>query len=341
MSKPPALRVVNEEIESAALEGNRYGDPTRRLTPVILPPSYDSEPGRRYPVLYVLAAFTGTGWQLLGRSPLAESLDERIARLFAEDPSLPEFITVLPDCFTALGGSQYVNSPGLGRYEDHLVLEVVPTIDRRYRTLPAAAHRAVVGRSSGGIGALWLAMNHPDVFGAVGSHAGDGYFRLSLVPELSKFCRRVRRYGGPEGALKHWLSLSRGGTRPGELFDVMTVLASAAAYSPDDGAALGFRLPIDWQTATIDPEVFERWLRFDPIEICSEPRYLDALRRQRLIFLDAGTRDEYYLDLAARRLSGRLTALGVRHTHEEFDDGHMGTTYRFDRSLPLLARAIS
>jgi S-formylglutathione hydrolase FrmB len=336
-----AVRVVHEEIESAALAGNRHGDPTRRLTPVILPPSYDRDPGRRYPVIYVLAAFTGTGWQLLSRSPLAESLDERIARLCAQDPDLPEFITVLPDCFTALGGSQYVNSPGLGRYEDHVVSEIVPHIDRRYRTLPLARHRGVVGRSSGGIGALWLAMNHPEVFGAVGSHAGDGYFRLSLPPELNKFCRRVRRYGGPEGALKHWLSLSRGGSRPGELFDVMTILASAAAYSPDPDSPLGFRLPVDWQTAALDEEVFARWLRFDPIEICSEPRYRDALASMRLLFLDAGTRDEYYLDLAARRLASRLGALGIRHTHEEFDDGHMSTTYRFDRSLPLLARALS
>lgn len=340
-SAPSPLRVVNEEIDSSVLAGNRYGDPTRRLTPVILPPSYDRDSQRRYPVIYILAAFTGTGWQMLGRSPLAESLDERIARLFAEDATTPEFITVLPDCFTALGGSQYVNSPGLGRYEDHVVREVVPHIDRRYRTLPSPSHRGVVGRSSGGIGALWLAMNHPELFGAVGSHAGDGHFRLSLPPELNKFCRRVRRYGGPEGTLKHWLSLSRGGTRPGDLFDVMTIFAQAAAYSPDPEAPLGFRLPVDWKTAELDEEVFARWLRFDPTEICGEPAYRDALASMRLLFLDAGTRDEYYLDHAARRLASRLGALGIRHTHEEFDDGHMNTTYRFDRSLPLLARALA
>ena len=338
-------RIVYETVDSAVLVGNRWGDPTRRTTPVLLPPSYDRPESaeRRYPTVYVLAAFTGTGWQMLSRSPLAESLDERIARLYREDPSLPEAIFVLPDCFTALGGSQYVNSPALGRYEDHVVSEVVALVDRRYRTLPSSRHRAVVGRSSGGIGALWLGMNHPDVFGAIASHAGDGAFRTTIPLELLKLSRRVRRYGGPEGALAHWLGLGKA-PRSGDLFDVMGMLASAAAYSPvaraGDGSGLGFELPVDWQTGRVDDSVLSRWLRFDPVEICGEPRYTEALLGMQLVFLDAGTRDEYYLDLAARQLAARLDALGVDFLHEEFDDGHMGTTYRFDRSLPLLLRAV-
>jgi enterochelin esterase family protein len=335
-------RVVHEVVDSQVLIGNRLGDPTARLTPVLLPPSYDRAPDRRYPVIYLLAALTGTGWQLLSRSPLAESLDERLGRLYREDPTLPEAIVVLPDCYTALGGSQYVNSPALGRYEDHVTREVVPLIDRRYRTLAAPAHRAVVGRSSGGIGALWLAMNHPELFGAVASHAGDGYFRATVLPELLKFCRAVRRYGGPEGAMQKWLGHNaHKSPRSGDLFGIASVLVSAAAYAPDDTAPLGFALPIDWQTAALREEAFARWLRFDPVEICGEAPYLSALRGLRLVFLDAGTRDEYFLDLAARQLATRLSALGVPVVHEEFDDGHMNTAYRFDRSLPLLLRAIA
>lgn len=344
MTFPPALstscRVVCETVESACLQGNRLGDPSARSTAVILPPSYDRDPARRYPVIVVLAAFASAGWQLLNRAPLAEALDERLARLHQSDPAMPECILVIPDCWTALGGSQYVNSPALGRYEDHVVREVVPLIDRRYRTLPLAAHRAVIGRSSGGIGALWLVMNHPEVFGAVASHAGDGFFRATLPPELLKFCRRVRRYGGPQGVLAHWLGLGKA-QRSSDLFDVMTILASAAAYSPDAADPLGFALPVDWQTATLRDEVMARWLRYDPVEICGEEPYRSALAGMRLLYLDAGTRDEYYLDLAARQLAARLTRLGIAHQHEEFDDGHMNTNYRFDRSLPLLARAIA
>jgi S-formylglutathione hydrolase FrmB len=333
-------RIVHEVVKSTALAGNRYGDPTERLTPVILPPSYDREPGRRYPVLYVLAAFAGTGWQMITRSPFAEALDERLARLYAADPTLPECIVVLPDCCTALGGSQYVNSPVLGGYEDHVVSEVVPLIDQRYRTRPRAAHRGVVGRSSGGLGALWLAMRHPELFGAVASHAGDGYFRATLLPEMLRFCRRVRRYDGPEGVLAHWLSLGKGQRHP-ELFDVMTILTSGAAYSPAPETPLGFVLPFDWRTSELDEAIFARWLRFDPVEICQQPPYRQALAGMRLIYLDAGTRDEYFLDLGTRMLAERLRNLNIAVTHEEFDDGHRNTNYRFDRSLPLLARAIA
>lgn len=336
----PPCRVVQEIVSSQVLRDNPLGDPTERVTPVLLPPSYDREPERRYPVIYLLAAFTGTGWQLLNRSPFAEALDERLSRLYRASPAMPEVIVVLPDCFTALGGSQYVNSPALGRYEDHVTQEVVPQIDRRYRTLAAAAHRGVVGRSSGGIGALWLAMNHPGLFGAVASHAGDGYFRLTMPAELLKFCRRVRRYGGPEGAMRHFLSLGKQ-PRGGDLFELAAVLASGAAYSPDAATPLGFALPIDWQTATLDEAVLDRWLRFDPVEICTEEPYRSALCSQRLVFLDAGNRDEYYLDLTAQKLATRLRAIGANVVHEEFDDGHMNTTYRFDRSLPLLAQALS
>ena len=340
MTRP--CRIVHELIESAVLAGNPFGDPTLRDTPVVLPPSYDDDPQRRFPVIVLLASFTATGWQQLNRSPLAEALDERLARLYAADPSLPQAIVVLPDCYTALGGSQYVDSPALGRYASHIIDEVIPLVDRRYRTLAAPAHRGVLGRSSGGIGALWLGMNYPQVFGALASHAGDGYFRLTQMPELLKYQRRVRRYGGPEALLKQLLSIAaQKGQRSGDLFDLMTFLSCGAAYSPDPQSPLGFRLPIDWQTGTIDEAVFQRWLRFDPVEICAEEPYRSALRGMKLVYLDAGTRDEYHLDAAARQLAARLRALGVNVVHEEFDDGHMNTNYRYDRSLPLLCRTLA
>jgi enterochelin esterase family protein len=334
-----SCRVVYETVKSAALIGNRFGDPTERITPIILPPSYDREPGRRYPVIYLLPAFAGSAAQLLARAPYAEALDERLGRLYAGEPAMPECIVVIPDCLTALGGSQYVNSPVLGAYEDHVCHEVVPLVDRRYRTQDSAAHRAVIGRSSGGIGALWLAMRHPELFRAVASHAGDGYFRATLIPELLRFCRSVRRYNGPEGALAHWLSLGKAARNP-DLFDVMSVLTNGAAYSPEKDAPLGFVLPVDFRTGTIDDAILQRWLRYDPVEVCSEEPYRRALAGMALIYLDAGTKDEYFLDLSARRLAQRLRGLGIAVVHEEFEDGHRNTTYRFDRSLPLVARAI-
>ena len=125
-------RVVYEVVRSQVLIGNRLGDPTERVTPVILPPSYEREPERRYPVIYLLAALTGTGWQLLNRSPFSEALDERLCRLYRENPAMPEVIVVLPDCFTALGGSLTASSMV------NIVKATLRSMPRGYRIAGAA-----------------------------------------------------------------------------------------------------------------------------------------------------------------------------------------------------------
>ena len=104
---------------SQVLTGNRLGDPTQREVWCYLPPGY-RESKERYPVIYFLSGFTGTGRMLFNYDPWIESMDRRLDRLIAEG-SMPPVICVLPDCFTRLGGSQYVNSTATGRYEDRLV----------------------------------------------------------------------------------------------------------------------------------------------------------------------------------------------------------------------------
>ena len=82
----------------------------------------------------------------------------------------------VPDCCTALGGNQYVNSSALGSYEDYLIQELVPFVDKNFRTKPSAKNRACFGKSSGGYGAMLQGMKHPDVWGAIGNLSGDAYF---------------------------------------------------------------------------------------------------------------------------------------------------------------------
>src|SRR6185436_18257101 len=132
---PPAraqleMTVEILEFESRVLRGNPLGDPPLRRTPVYLPPSY---PRQRYPVLFMLTGFTGFGEMMVQRQAWSESLPERLDRLI-RTKKMGEAIVVMPDCFTRLGGSQYVNSSATGRYEDHVVRELVPYIDARYRT---------------------------------------------------------------------------------------------------------------------------------------------------------------------------------------------------------------
>jgi enterochelin esterase family protein len=326
--------VMIETVESRALAGNPLGDPAARRVAIWLPPSYAAETSRRYPVIYWLAGYAGTGELMFSGTPWQPGLGERLDRLIG-DKRMGEAIVVAPDGFSRWGGAQYLDSPAAGRYETHLTAEVIPAIDQRFRTVAARDARAIGGKSSGGFGALVLAMRRPELFAAVASHAGDMYFELSLLPDLPVAARTLRRHGGVGAFVRQFEAAEK---KSGGDFTTMMVVAMAAAYSPDAGRPDGVALPFDVETGEIDWEVWRRWKAWDPVEMAAG--HAEALRAMKLIFLDAGTRDEHNLDLGARIFARRLHALGIASEHQEFDDGHRGTAYRYDVSLPKLAAAI-
>ncbi len=336
MSADSPLRgtVIVETIESRALAGNPLGDPHARRAAIWLPPSYATAPERRYPVIYWLAGYGGTGEMMFADSPWQPGLGARLDGLVASG-RMGEAIVVAPDGFTRWGGAQYVDSSALGDYETYLVCEVLPAIDARFRTRSARDARAIGGKSSGGFGALTLAMRNPDFFTAVASHAGDMYFELSVIPDLAVAARTLRRHGGIAGFLAHFEAQQ---VKDGAAFTTMMVLAYAGAYSPDRDRPQGVALPFDIDSGEIDWAVWRRWKAWDPVDMVET--HAEALRRMRLIFVDAGTRDEHNLDLGARIFVRRLRALGIGCDHEEFDGGHRGTAYRYEVSLPKLAAAI-
>jgi S-formylglutathione hydrolase FrmB len=334
MSETASGRVAVLRHSSKALRGNALGDPHERDVYCYLPPRYDDE-SRRYPVLYFLSGFTGTGRMHLNFDPWVESIDARLDRLISSG-ALPPAICVLPDCFTRLGGSQYVNSSATGRYEDYLVDEIVPLVDEKFRTLASRDHRGVIGKSSGGYGALVLAMRHPDVFGALGSHAGDAYFAYCYLPDFVKLTLGIGRHGGVEGFLRHFAALPK---KTKEAMEVLNILAMAACYSPNPAAPLGIDLPVVLPTGEIRAEVWDRWVENDPVHMARS--HAHALRSMRMIFVDAGLRDEFNLQMGARIFCSRLDALDIRYTYEEFDDTHMAINYRYDRSLIALGNALA
>ena len=325
--------VVQVEFSSRVLRRNPLGDPSVRRLPVYLPPGYATS-SRRYPVLFALSGFTGSGRSWLNTSPWGEALDARLDRLHATGVLAPT-IVVMPDCCTRWGGSQYLDSSATGRYEEHLIGEVVPWVEKNCRTLPGRAHRGVFGKSSGGYGALRLGMRHPEVFGAVACHSGDMGFEFCYFPDFPKFLRQVERHGGVAGFVRAFEASPR---KSHELFDAMNILAMAACYSPQPGRPFGIGLPMHLHTGALDRGTWERWLRQDPLRLL--PRHAAALRSLRLLYLDCGSSDEFALHLGARQFHAGLQRLGIRHRYEEFDDGHMNVSYRLDRSLPLLRRAL-
>jgi len=322
------------EFESEVLRGNPAGDPHVRHLPVWTPPSYGSEPARRYPVLYVLTGFTGRGRMLLNDNPWSPSLDDRLDGLVAAG-RCGEMIVVMPDCWTRFGGSQYLDSAATGRYAEHLVAELVPWVDANFRTRGTRDARGVAGKSSGGFGALTLGMKHADVFAAVACHSGDMYFEFCYLPDLPKTLSILQESGGPRAFLERFEAKLQKGK---DDFLALNMLAMAACYSPDPGAELGIAMPADLTTAEIRDDVWARWLAHDPLRLVRT--HADALRSLKLLYLDCGRKDEFHLHHGSRRFVRELEALGIAHHYEEFDDGHMNVPYRYDTSLPLLARAL-
>ena len=322
-----------ETISSVVLKDNPLGDPRRREVPVYLPPSYGTKRGRRYPVLYFLVGFAGSGRGAVNYNPWKENLAERFDRLIAEKKAR-EAILVIPDCFTAYGGSQYLNSSATGRYEDHVALELPGFVDDKFATVRSAEGRALLGHSSGGFGALTLGMRHPDIFGHVCSHSGDCAFDACYAADLLGLCVALRKYGG---SVPRFVSdFRRSRDKSGFGHGAINAIGMSACYSPNPGSALGFDLPVDVRTGASIPAVWRRWEAIDPVRAAA--RRAGALARLKTLWFDAGARDEFYLQLGARRLSDELKRLGVKHVYQEHEFGHMDMQPRYDVSLSLLSK---
>lgn len=320
------------QVSAPSLEGNPLGDPIVRTTPVYLPKGH-GEAGRRFPVVYFLHPFTGSALAWLNAQPFSPSVPERIDRLIASQ-AVPPFIGVFVDGWTALGGSQWINSSAIGPYADYLARDVVDWADRTLPTIPEARARAVTGRSSGGYGALVMGRDFPQVFGHVAANAADACFEYCYLGDLPKAAAGLLKAGGPEAWFRDFVRRAAETKMRGDDHPVLNVLAMAAAYSPRPGAPLGLELPFEAETGRLRPEVWNRWLEADPVRFI--PKHLDSFRQLRTLFLDCGNRDEFNLRWGARMMVEALRGGGVPVTHEEFDDGHMGTNYRYDRALSLL-----
>ncbi len=336
MSTRMSSRIAYSMITSSVLVGNPLGDPEVRALPVYLPPSYDADPERRYPVVWMLTGFTGRGQMLLNDDLWTPTIQQRIDRLIAQ--GMAEIIMALPDCTTRYGGSQYINSEATGRYEDYLIDELVPFVDAHYRTLPSSRHRAVMGKSSGGYGAIIYGMKHPDVFSALACHSGDMAFDLCYRPDFPQLISRIAMNGyDPQAFFEEFLAKPKKSGADGA---ALNMLAMAACYSPNlEAIGLPIDFPIDLYSCELRPEVWARWLEHDPVELVG--RYVENLKQLNVLFIDCGTRDEFNLQYGARILVNRLKLAGVAYEHQEFDDDHGSISYRYDVSLPKLVQQIS
>jgi S-formylglutathione hydrolase FrmB len=321
--------VAVHRFDSARLRGNPLGDPSERELHVYLPPGHD--PAEPTPALLALTGFTGSGAMLFNADALGEDLRRRLDRLILSG-ACPRVIVVAPDCFTRVGGNQYINSTATGPYEDYLLEDVMPFVAARHRVKAWG----VFGKSSGGYGAIMLAMRHPDAFRALADHSGDACFELCYMPDFGAALDAFRDAGGPERWLERfWADANR---HRRKWMKPLNILGMAAHYSPNPSSPLGLDLPFDLSTGELRRDVWERWRACDPVNLVE--RHAEGLQKLRLIYLDCGVRDEFNLHWGARALAAKLRLHGLSPRHEEFDDGHMSVSYRYDVSVPLLAKAL-
>jgi enterochelin esterase family protein len=325
-------RISMESFSSHCLKRNPLKDPHVREVPVYVPPGYEQS-RKRYPVVYWLTGFSGRGRMLLNRSAFGEGIDERLDRLIASKKISP-MIVVMPDCFTRYGGSQYLDSTATGRYETHIIQELIPYIDKKYRTLREPSQRAVMGKSSGGFGAIVLAMRHPDVFGVTICHSGDMAFEYCYLPDFPQAMIELEKHKTVQKYLDAFYKKPK---KSMEDLLTLNVIAMAACYSPNPKTKPHlFDLPFDEKTGQLRADVWKRWLAWDPVRMVE--RHKQALRRLK-IFLDCGTKDEFRLYAGARIFSSELKKLRIQHVYEEFEDTHMDIAYRYDRSLQFISQA--
>ena len=330
-----AGRLDELTIDSEALTANPLGDPHRRPLYVYTPPGYDDESDRRYPSIYVLQGLTGQVDMWRARKAFTRTTPELIDDSFDATESV-RAIVVFVDAWTSLGGSQFVDSAGTGRYHTYLCDEVVPFVDGRYRTLDGADHRGVAGKSSGGYGAMVTPMLRPDLFGGLVTHAGDALFEACYLPDFREAARALRdAYDGSYDAF--WADFrSRPGRSKSTDGTLLNVWCMAACYSADPDGTV--RLPFEPLTGRLLPEVWDRWLAWDPVRMASGRA--DALRGLRAIWIDAGKRDDFYLDLGADAFRAELVRLGVagdRVRYELFDGTHAGIDWRYPEAIGWLA----
>jgi S-formylglutathione hydrolase FrmB len=270
-------------------------------------------------------------------TPWTPSYPDLIAEL---DPAA---VVVLVDAFTAVGGSQFLDSPGIGKYHTYLCDELVPYIDANFPTVPQREHRGIQGKSSGGYGSMITPLLRPDLFGGLATHAGDALFELCYARDFAPAARALREeYDGSYDAF--WADFRSGRpvlSKPSDEVLVNTYAMAAAYSARADGSV---ELPFDLETGEILQEVWARWLRFDPVVLAREDEHRGTLRGLEAVWIDSGRSDEYHLELGAIAFHREVMASGIpedRVHFELFAGKHAGLTWRYPLALAFLVERLS
>jgi len=326
------------QFSSVALKGFPVGDPHERRFPVYLPPNYSATRSEPYPVVFLLSGWGAKSSHYLAEDsafdlPLQTRWDQSIA-----SGKLKPFIAVFPDGTSKLGCGQYVNSTAIGNHQDYLCDELVDWVDGKFHTHRDSNFRIVAGHSSGGFGALVAGMMRPDVFKFVCCSAGDSFYEVSLLPNLSKAIIEIEKAGGLEGFLKKFRAEPSSRNIAIGQIETMLTLNMCACYAPNPRKPpLYADLFFDLSTGEVVKEVWDRILAWDPLRMID--RYAEGLKSLKWVQLECGLQDQHGLQLGHRQLSRAFHARGIPHELVEYPGSHSGHHWRFaDRLIRIFER---
>src|SRR5689334_11319994 len=309
----PAI-VERIKIHGTALEGNLEGDSVDRDAFVFLPPSYNQNRTRRYPVVYALHGYSIGAEQWTQEIHVPQTIEGAFAT------GAHEMIVVLPDSKTVHNGSMYSSSVTTGDFETYVAHDVVSYIDAHYRTIPARESRGLAGHSMGGYGATRIGMKHSDVFGSLYIMSPCCLSpRPAVSPELAKSLEAVK-------------TPADSASLP---FFARATLASAAAWSPNPkNPPLYLDMPT--KDGTPQPDVLAKWAANAPLAFVDQ--YIESLRRYRAISLDVGDQDGLRVDTA--KLHEALDRYGITNSFEVYSGTHTSRVAdRFQNHvLPLFSQ---
>jgi len=236
---PGAKPVTAEHIKvhGKALEGNLEGDSADRDVIVYLPPSYEKDKHRRYPVVYALHGYSVGADQWSHEIHTPQTVEGALAQ------GAQDMIVVLPDSKTVHNGSMYSSSVTTGDFEQFVAHDLVEYMDTHYRTIPDRMSRGLVGHSMGGYGATRIGMKHADVFGSLYIMSPCCLAVRATNPETEKALEAVHT---PEDSAKL-------------AFGPRVQMASAAAWSPNPkNPPLYLDLPV--KDGVVQPDVLAKCL---------------------------------------------------------------------------------
>ncbi|HEX6096702.1 MAG TPA: alpha/beta fold hydrolase [Thermoanaerobaculia bacterium] len=304
----PAGTIQYLELHSQALEGNLLGDPADQEVAVYLPPGYDKSTAR-YPVLYLLHGIGGGFTDWTKHWDLRGSMDAVIAA------GSPPFLVVMPNGGNRLGGGFYMDSPVSGKWETYIVGELLPHIDRAFRTRTAADSRGIAGHSMGGFGALRLAMRHPDLFTSVYAMSPCCLDLVEDIGHGNQAWRKAIGFKSPDDIAK---SLAENDFYP------VAIYALASALSPNpDKPPFYVDLPVRQVRGELMPEPVTDELWRNSLLMSQLPDHRAALLRMRAIALDYGTSEQFaHISATTPEFSHELARLRVPHRLEVYDGDH-------------------